>query len=167
MISKRELILLSAVAVASLVFVVDPLAPSETEVNHPSLSETQTFVDEQWGVLMALQLKPHEKCVLDLLQDPPFENPFARSWVSTLYEQKRMAGLSRSSSSLSFDGYIRQGNRFIALVNAEEYEVGAKLEHSPMVIREITPDKIIVENPSSTSTSRLSIKISRPEGINE
>jgi hypothetical protein len=160
--SKREIIFLAVVALAVVVFLADQLMPSSRasdEQAQQRIAQTESFVDEQNQLLQEAGLEPHETIMLDMLIKELPVNPFARQWVDIIAEQKRMGSLSSIAPVLSYNGYIRCGDRFVALINEEEYEVGNKINDLPLIIRSISPEKIDVENPNTISQSQLSIKI--------
>lgn len=167
--SKREVILLSVVGVAVLFFVVDQFGSKKKKQAAPKKNtvEMKTFVSTRKQELMGLRLQPHEQRVLDMLQrELPF-NPFARQWVRILSDQRRSSSREKVAPRLSYDGYIRQADRYVVLVNEEDYEVGSQIESVPFVIRQISGEKIEVENSQDLSEPRLSIKITPAEGEHE
>jgi hypothetical protein len=162
MMAKREILLLSGVALAAGVLLYDRLAPSlqkNKDLAEKSILDAQAFVEEQKQTLLQVELKPHEQLMIRMLLEDSPPNPFARQWSRTISDQKNINRLSSVEPVLSYEGYIRCGERIIALVNGEEYEVGDKIAHVPLSIRKITPEQIDVENPKTISQSRLSIQI--------
>ena len=160
--SKREIILLGGVMVAVVAFLYQRLVPAmqEDQIHADEhVAETKAFIAEQQVRLVKSKLKPHETLMLSVLLEEIPPNPFARKWIGMISDQRRINDLSTVEPVLSYDGYIRTDDRYIALINDEDYEVGNKIEHVPLYIRHISSDKIDVENPNTVSESRLSIKI--------
>ncbi|MBC8205544.1 MAG: hypothetical protein H8E68_00120 [Kiritimatiellaeota bacterium] len=168
--SKREVIFLSCVALAVVIFLADHLissAKTDDTQARQQVALVEKLVNEQQVLLGKAGLKKHELITLNrLLEDPP-SNPFARQWVGIIADQKRISNFSSITPVLSYNGYIRYGDRMIALVNDEEYEVGDQIENLPLVICAISPEQIDVENPNAVFKSRLSIKILPMESDDE
>lgn len=168
--SKREILLLSGIVIAAVILVHERLAPSMQKNKieaRQRIEKTKRFIADQEQRIQSSRLQWHETLMLNVLLKEIPPNPFARQWIGIVSDQKRINSLSTIEPVLSYNGYIRAGERYIALVNEEDYEIGNKIEHVPLVIRSISPEKIDVENPNTVSQSRLSIKILPLESENE
>ena len=168
--SKREAIFLSCVGLAGVIFLVDHLissAKADDTQTQQQVAQVEKLVSDQQLLLDTVGLKKHEIMTLNMLLEDPSANPFARQWVGIIADQKRIGSFSSITPILSYNGYIRYGDRMIALVNDEEYEVGDQIEDLPLVILAISPEQIDVENPNTVFKSRLSIKIFPMESDDE
>jgi hypothetical protein len=162
MISKREMIFLGGVMAAAIFMLYDRIAPSfkqNKDITTKSITETKAFIQEQENRLLASKLKGHEVLMLEVLQQENPGNPFGRAWIGVIADQKRINRLSSIEPVLSYNGYMKAGNRIVAIVNDEAYETGNKIDHVPLTISQITPTRIDVENLMTESKSRLSVKI--------
>ena len=168
--SKREVIFLSCVALAGVIFLADHLISSAKEDDTQAREQValvEKLVGEQQLLLDTVGLKKHEVMTLSMLLEEPATSPFARQWVGIIADQKRISSFSSITPILSYNGYIRYGDRMIALVNDEEYEVGDQIKDLPLIICAISPEQIDVENPNTVFKSRLSIKIHPMESDDE
>lgn len=160
--SKREMILLGGVALSVVVLLYNRMVP-EMKANQDNaihrVEMAKKFVDEQNKLIKQSELRPYERQMLDMLFAEEPANPFARRWVGMVSDQKRINKLSTIEPVLSYNGYLRVGDRYVALVNDGDYEVGNKIDHVPLYIRMISSDRIDVENPNTAAESRLSVKL--------
>lgn len=166
MMSKREIIFLSAVGVAAAVFLIDRLLPDtsgNSEQTNAQIAEAQSFVDKQVVRIKTMALQPHEKVALDFLLNELPANPFAREFSGAISNQKEFNSMSSITPALSYNGYLRAKNRIIALVNDEDYEVGNQIKDTPLVICAISKETINLENSKFKSKSKLNIKIQPPD----
>ncbi len=51
------------------------------------------------------------------------------------------------SSKMTYTGYLRMGDKRLAIINGTEYEAGDRLEPSGFIIRSISPSRVVIAPP--------------------
>ena len=51
------------------------------------------------------------------------------------------------TSKMTYSGFLRMGDKLLAIINGMEYETGDRLEPSGFIIRSISPSRVIIAPP--------------------
>jgi hypothetical protein len=66
-----------------------------------------------------------------------------------------LPGASSEEVSYRYSGYIKMGNRKLAIINGLEYELGNELKQGGKVVKEIGPMQIVIGNPNEDNNLTL------------
>ena len=64
-------------------------------------------------------------------------------------------GASSEEVSYRYSGYIKMGNRQLAIINSLEYELGDELKQGGKVIKEIGPMQVVIGSPNEDNNLTL------------
>lgn len=66
-----------------------------------------------------------------------------------------LPGASSEEVSYRYSGYIKMGNRKLAIINGLEYEPGDELKQGGKVVKEIGPMQVVIGNPNEDNNLTL------------
>lgn len=150
-ISKREKIIVVLAVLAALYAGGQLLFSGNSADRLPSTAEdkpAEAFLMEVAQSLAQHQLSETEKAVLEKTEAPWPASPFIRTGTSSSTGTAETSSLSPGMipGNFAYTGYIEAGNRRLAIVGGAEYETGDRVADSPLTIRGILPDQVLLED---------------------
>jgi hypothetical protein len=89
-------------------------------------------------------LTDNERYVLDQAAADWSEDPFVVRSLTPLHQTGGGSGMR--PADFSYSGYLDAGNRRLAIINGLEYMVGDQLEFGGLVVKNIDPEKVVLED---------------------
>lgn len=139
-ISKREKIMLGgmgAAILASVVYLLWPSsAPPSLEMTPEKLADSRKAAESQLQALERVKLSPREIHAVTNAQEAWPRDPLAPKPPDPEAQVDR--------DKFQFTGFIRIGDRSLAVINGREYQVGEQLESGGFEVGEITPEAVVL-----------------------
>lgn len=140
-VSKREKILLAsmgAAVLASAVYLLWPSqAPPSAEMTPQKLADSKKAAETQLQALERIKLTAREIHAVINSQQPWPRDPLAPK------PAEPDAPVDREK--FHYTGFIRVGERKLAVINGREYQVGEQLEAGGFEVTEITPEAVVLQ----------------------
>lgn len=150
-VSKREKIIITLALLATLYAGIQFLVSGRSrEASLPAVEEkpADEFLMEVSQSLAQHRLTETEKAILEKAEMPWPSQPFVQTGtppVATAADTPSQTA-EEASGNFSYTGYIDAGNRRLAIINGTEYEVGDRVADSPLRVRSISFERIILED---------------------
>jgi len=150
-ISKRERILLGAMGTAVLVTAVIMFwpggQPPSPEMTPAKLAESQKAAEGQVQALELIKLQERESYAVKNAQLPWPGDPFAPKPPDPEAQVDR--------AKFQYTGFIKLGNRNLAVINGREYQVGESLDTGGFEVLEITAEAVVLQSTGRKNTVRI------------
>jgi hypothetical protein len=156
-LTRQQIIILSVMIIMILFAVYDffiaPRTRTELIDVGKKTSEFEAFLTDITSKLPKESLPATDAYVLSRAEsawvhDPFFERKSFREWEKRKEQAKAGGGISQKVS-FSYSGYIKAGNKDLAIVNSVEYEAGDRMEIEGYVLKKIYPGKVVIVNEKS------------------
>jgi hypothetical protein len=139
-VSKRERVLLGgmgAAILASVVYLLWPSsAPRSPEMTPQKLADSRKAAESQLQALERVKLTSREMHAVTNAQDTWPRDPLGPKPPDPEAQVDR--------DKFHFTGFIRIGDRSLAVINGREYQVGEQLESGGFEVGEITPEAVVL-----------------------
>lgn len=150
-VSKRERILLGGMGAAVLgaaIFMFWPggSAPSK-EMTPERLAESKKAAEGQLQVLDMVKLQEREIRIVKNAQQPWPGDPFVPKPPDPEAKVDR--------DKFLYSGFIKLGNRNLAVINGREYQIGEPLDTGGFEVVEITPEAVVLKTIGRKDTVRI------------
>lgn len=149
--SKRERIILGCMGAAILValaYLVWPSAsPPSPEMTPEKLADSKKAGETQLQALERIKLTPKETQAVTGSQEPWPQDPMAPK------PPEPQASVDRDK--FRYTGFVRVGERSLAVINGREYQVGEQLESGGFEVIEITPEAVVLKGSGRKDTVRI------------
>lgn len=100
-------------------------------------------------------LSEKEKYILNQASSAWTRDPF----IAPLSQQKFAPKmLPPAPKDLKYSGYVRMGERILAIIDGMEYQVGESLLRSPYLISDISPRQVIIALPDGINPTHIPIR---------
>ncbi len=134
-------------------FFIAPRSKSEVIDVGKKTSELEVFLSDITSKLPKGSLPTADAYVLsraetEWVHDPFYEKKSFREWEKRK-ERARAAGGISQKVTFSYSGYLKVGNKNLAIINGVEYEAGNPMEIEGYVLKKIYPDKVVIVNKKS------------------
>jgi len=140
-VSKRERILLGvmgAAILASAVYLLWPsAAPPSPEMTPQKLEESRKAAEAQLQALERVKLSNREMHAVTNSQEPWPRDPLA--------PRPPDPETAVDKDKFHYTGFVRIGDRKLAVINGREYQVGEQLETGGFEVVEITPSEVVLQ----------------------
>jgi hypothetical protein len=150
-VSKRERILLAGMGAAiliSAIYLLWPTAPpASPEMTPQKLADSRKAAESQLQALERIQLSPREIHAVTQSQTTWPNDPLAPK------PPEPEAAVERDK--FQYTGYIRVGERSLAVINGREYQIGEQLESGGFEVAEITPEAVVLSGVVRKNTVRI------------
>jgi hypothetical protein len=156
-LTRQQIIILSIMTLVVLFAVYDffiaPRSKSELIDIGKKTSELEAFLTDITSKLPKGSLPTSDAYVVSRAEtgwvhDPFYERKSFREWGKRKERAKAGGGISEKVS-FSYSGYLKVGNRNLAIINGVEYETGDPLEIEGYVLKNIHPGKVVIVNEKS------------------
>jgi hypothetical protein len=156
-LTRQQIIILSIMTLVVLFAVYDffiaPRSKSELIDIGKKTSDLEAFLTDITSKLPKGSLPTSDAYVLSRAEtgwvhDPFYERKSFREWGKRKERAKAGGGISEKVS-FSYSGYLKVGNRNLAIINGVEYETGDPLEIEGYVLKNIYPGKVVIVNEKS------------------
>lgn len=156
-LTRQQIIILSIMTLVILFAVYDffiaPRSKSEVIDVGKKTSELEVFLSDITSKLPKGSLPTADAYVLsraetEWVHDPFYEKKSFREWEKRK-ERARAAGGISQKVTFSYSGYLKVGNKNLAIINGVEYEAGNPMEIEGYVLKKIYPDKVVIVNKKS------------------
>ena len=143
--AKRERILLVLVIAIVLVggyffFFASPQVGVKQEDPEVRLARVRQTVESFTQNLKNADLTRAERYALERTSAEWGEDPFYAKRYVVREEQQRV-----ERPKFAYSGFMAMGNRKMAIINGMEYSVGEELEIGGYMLRDINPDRVVLE----------------------
>lgn len=150
-ISKRERILLGGMAAAVVVAAVIMFWPAgnqpSPEMTPARLAESQKAAEAQVQALEKIKLQDREIHTIKNAQLPWPGSPFAPKPPEPESQVDR--------TKFQYTGYIKLGERNLAVINGREYQVGESLDTGGFELVEITAEAVVLQSAGRKNKVRI------------
>jgi hypothetical protein len=156
-LTRQQIIILSVMTLVILFAVYDFfIAPrSKTDVIDigTKTSELEAFLTDitsklPKGSLPAADAYILSRAELAWVHDPFYERKSFREWEKRKEQAKASGGMSQKVG-FSYSGYLKVGNKNLAIINGIEYEAGEPMEIEGYILKKIYPAKVVIVNKKS------------------
>jgi len=153
MVTRQRVILLLMVAVILYGVYNFFFSRPETTVVKSSmkrLEELKTFVVDAATNLSREYVSAADRYIIQQAEKAWPRNPFLQT--GELLKSKPVearAGVSIETVQLAYTGFLQISDRFLAIVNGMEYEVGEQLAEVGYFVENITPAAVVIRSESS------------------
>ena len=156
-LTRQQIIILSVMTLVILFAVYDFFIAPRTRMGIIDIgkktSELDEFLTDVTTRLPKESLSSADAYVLSRAEsawvhDPFFEGKLLREWEKRK-ERARAGGGILQKVSFSYSGYIKVGNKDLAIINGVEYAAGDPLEIGGYVLKKIYPGKVLIVNEKS------------------
>ncbi len=104
-----------------------------------------SFVAEIAQSLSGLDLSGPSGYVMTQAETPWERDPFLESELRPANQKEDVAAETTNINSiLTYSGYLKMGNRGLAIINGMEYEMGEVLDETGYIVKNITPTQVVV-----------------------
>lgn len=138
--SKREKILLAVMGAAIVIAAVYLMWPSKTprslEMTPEKLSDSKKAAEAQLQSIERIKLSPREMHAVRDAQAGWPRDPLAPK------PPEAEAAVERDK--FFYTGYVRIGDRVLAVINGREYQIGEQLESGGFEVAEISPEAVVL-----------------------
>lgn len=156
--SKREKIIV-ALMIASIIFgAYYFLSQTRPNIQFPSAGHKKSDLKEN---LVVITLSEREKYVLRQAPAAWAADPFIMHKPKTQIK-KVYPPLPKG---LKYSGYLKAGNRMIAIINGMEYQIGEVLSQTPYIVSDISSKQVMLALPGGINSG--SVPISDSDDIHE
>ena len=150
-VSKREKFLLGGMGAAilgSAIYLLWPAPPpASPEMTPQRLADSRKAAESQLQALERVQLSPRELHAVNNSQQPWPNDPLAPK------PPDPEAAVDRDK--FHYTGFIRVGERSLAVINGREYQVGEQLESGGFEVAEISPEAVVLSGVARKNTVRI------------
>jgi len=165
-VSRREKIIVVITVLAALYGAYNFLFSSsgmKSRTAGVSRQELNSFITETFAGISRALLTPDDREILMQAATQWETDPFVRSTAPLT--RKRKSEPRRTpveTAGITYSGYIKMGNRYLAIINGMEYEVGDRLEPEGHVVSLISPEKIVIRLRGKSELISLPLKEAAP-----
>lgn len=159
--SMREkiILLLAALAVGYGVYVLffegsDGTGQSSAPQATSSPTGATTIANQVQSTIASGRLSESEFAILAKAREPWNRDPF-HSRTSSQAEDTTDQEQRGEEISFVYSGYVELGNRRYAVINGEEYTTGEELQPAGYFVRDILPDKVVIQGRQREITTPL------------
>jgi len=139
--SKREKIMLggmgAAILVAALYLLWPSSEPKSPEMTPQQLADSKKAAESQLQSLERVKLSSREVHAVTGAQQPWPRDPLSPKPPDPEAQVDR--------DKYQFTGFVRVGERSLAVINGREYQVGEQLESGGFEVSEISPDAVVLQ----------------------
>lgn len=152
-LTKSQKIIFGILAVVVLFAVYDRVFLASRPDDKPPAAEggreaMKALVQTAPAMILKAQLPERYGYLIRRAEAPWAENPFLdRKRYNELAFGRKAVGLPKLAE-LVYSGFIGAGKQQMAIINNVEYMVNERLEAPGFVLREIFPDKVVIEDTS-------------------
>lgn len=150
-ISKRERIVLGLMAAAIVASAVMLAWPSEktasSEMAPEKLVESRNKAEAALASLELIQATPTEIHAVISARQPWTRDPMAPRPADPESPVER--------DRFAYTGFLRLGDKLLAVINGREYQAGEQLESGGFVVSSITPEAVELTNVTRRNTLRI------------
>jgi hypothetical protein len=161
--ARREKIILAVmvavIAYAAWDFLLRP-APQRPAALAPADGSANGFLTQMNETLKQLSASQAHEQMVKRAETPWPADPFGQGPVQAAADQTAAAMPEKEiprQALLSYTGFIKVGEKLLAIVNGMEYETGEAIEPGGMVVEQITPTQIVLK--SGGHKARLTIPL--------
>ena len=141
-ISKREQIILglmgAAVLAAGLYLLWPSKEPPPQRMTEQTMKDNLKAAEDQLQSLDRIKLSPREVHAVTGSQEPWPADPMAPK------PPEREAQVDRQQ--FQYTGFVRVGERSLAVINGREYQVGEQLETGGFEVAQISPEAVVLRS---------------------
>ena len=149
--SKRERIILgvmgAAILVSLIVLVWPSAAPPSPEMTPQKLADSKKAAEAQLAALERIQLTAREIHTVTGAQEPWPRDPLGAKPPEPEAQVDR--------DKFRYTGYVRVGERSLAVINGREYQTGEQLESGGFEVGAITPEAVVLQDASHKQSVRV------------
>jgi hypothetical protein len=157
-LNKRQIIILAVTAVVLIYGAYDWLKPSAKKsglaLSGAKTAEKTPDISTVLDAAGSLSRDPSAKADARIISRVGMEwrgDPFyaGRIPLAELFKDSAKAGSpggTEKKTAVVYTGYMKAGNRQLAVINGNEYEAGETLAPQGYVLRSISPTKIVLED---------------------
>jgi hypothetical protein len=156
--SKREKIILALAILAVLYLGLQYLfsdSGGELSKQEAENNSTYEFVMEVAHDIARYNLTKTEQSVLARAQEPWPDSPFIpyKALSGNVQAAVSPTMTTEDYGEYRFTGYLKVGNKQLAIINGEEYETGDRLIESNATVRNISPEQVLLTDAAGRTLS--------------
>ena len=160
----REKIVIAAMAVVVAYGAYQYLAPGPKDVRATiggaGKKRGAPFEEEIREKLKKLDINPADACIIARGGAKWPANPFFHGNLKMPEKEaveKKTIPMAAAGRRLKFSGYIKAGDKILAIINGMEYEVGEFLMGEGLFVKSIFPDRVVVARVDSPDDITLAL----------
>jgi len=129
-------------------------APENEKSNSTSNSSDASRINELAESVEKFMITEADLHVISLAEQSWKSNPFL-TVVTAEFEDDSAATDAITSLEYKYTGYLQIGDQRVAVIDGVDYQVGNKLEDKDVVVREIHPDHVVLEETKYLDTGEM------------
>ena len=148
---KREKIILILAILALLYGAVDYFILSSDKneaINADTSNKSSDFIEKINTTLASLniieQKKTNADYLISMIESEWKNDPFSK--IKNLSKENQKSAIYIKMTGLIYSGFIKLGNKMLAVIDGMEYTTGEYIKDSGYKIIQITPESVIINN---------------------
>ncbi len=153
---KKIVILMAIVVVIAVIYFVLEWSSSgeaKPKAQEKGLVGLLAFVSETKKSVDEIKVSEAGQQVIKVTAKAWLKDPFLQNVTAEELGSSDLVSESISSSEFVYSGFLQLGSMKMAVIDGMEYEVGDEVEDQGMIVVEIHPDRIVLEDISMESFS--------------